>query len=64
MGALEMWRHYTTRGHKGPVTCVRANANASIIVTGGVDYSMRVWYENGLFEACGPRRLGQGLGCV
>lgn len=51
IGTSEMWRHYTTRGHSGPVTCVRANTNGSIVVTGSVDFSMRVWCENMVFEA-------------
>mmetsp|Transcript_49926 Transcript_49926/g.116558 ORF Transcript_49926/g.116558 Transcript_49926/m.116558 type:complete len:976 (+) Transcript_49926:55-2982(+) len=37
------FKHFFTRGHDGRVTCVDASAAADFIVSGGVDYTVRVW---------------------
>lgn len=42
-GLVETFRHFFNRGHKGRVTCVDASAAADFIVSGGVDYTVRVW---------------------
>jgi len=47
----DIWRHFTTRGHKGPVTCIDSCLWADYIVTGGLDYSVRIWKFNARFEA-------------
>eukprot|EP00931_Biecheleriopsis_adriatica_P032579 TRINITY_DN19002_c0_g1_i2.p1 TRINITY_DN19002_c0_g1~~TRINITY_DN19002_c0_g1_i2.p1 ORF type:complete len:966 (-),score=205.10 TRINITY_DN19002_c0_g1_i2:38-2935(-) len=39
----DMLMHFFSRGHKGRVTCVDASANADFLVTGGVDYTVRIW---------------------
>eukprot|EP00746_Dinoflagellata_sp_MGD_P130157 gnl/MRDRNA2_/MRDRNA2_64132_c0_seq1.p1 gnl/MRDRNA2_/MRDRNA2_64132_c0~~gnl/MRDRNA2_/MRDRNA2_64132_c0_seq1.p1 ORF type:complete len:845 (+),score=119.37 gnl/MRDRNA2_/MRDRNA2_64132_c0_seq1:82-2616(+) len=35
--------HFTSRGHKGTVTCVHASEDVKYIATGSVDGTMRVW---------------------
>jgi len=47
----DIWKHFTTRGHKGPVTCIDSCLWADYIVTGGLDYSVRIWKFNPRFEA-------------
>mmetsp|Transcript_59003 Transcript_59003/g.170592 ORF Transcript_59003/g.170592 Transcript_59003/m.170592 type:complete len:936 (+) Transcript_59003:64-2871(+) len=51
MSATSWYKHFTTRGHIGPVVAIRANADASMIVTGGADFSVRVWHMNTTYEA-------------
>mmetsp|Transcript_98176 Transcript_98176/g.283233 ORF Transcript_98176/g.283233 Transcript_98176/m.283233 type:complete len:991 (+) Transcript_98176:71-3043(+) len=51
MDPIDVWRHFTTRGHQGRVTCVAANADANIIITGGVDFSLRVWRFDNMYES-------------
>ncbi|CAJ1431164.1 unnamed protein product [Effrenium voratum] len=40
---MDMLRHFFTRGHQGRVTCVDASAAADFVVSGGVDYTVRIW---------------------
>jgi len=47
----DIWRHFTTRGHKGPIQCIDASALADYIVTGGVDYTVRCWRYDVRYEA-------------
>ncbi|CAE7026661.1 unnamed protein product, partial [Symbiodinium sp. CCMP2456] len=42
-GLVETFKHFFNRGHNGRVTCVDASAAADFIVSGGVDYTVRVW---------------------
>lgn len=43
MSFVDRWRHVTQRGHQGRVNSVSTNSDTMFIVTGGVDYTMRVW---------------------
>lgn len=40
---MDLLRHFFTRGHDGRVTCVDASAAADFVVSGGVDYTVRIW---------------------
>jgi len=39
----DLLRHFFSRGHEGRVTCVDASAAADFVVSGGVDYTVRIW---------------------
>mmetsp|Transcript_47595 Transcript_47595/g.136897 ORF Transcript_47595/g.136897 Transcript_47595/m.136897 type:complete len:946 (+) Transcript_47595:67-2904(+) len=51
MSPATWYNHFTTRGHVGPVTCIATNADSSIVVTGGVDFSVRVWWHCPVHDA-------------
>lgn len=38
----DLLRHFFSRGHEGRVTCVDASAAADFVVSGGVDYTVRL----------------------
>lgn len=40
---MDLLRHFFSRGHDGRVTCVDASAAADFVVSGGVDYTVRIW---------------------
>merc|ERR1719383_945102 len=45
-GELTVWDHYSLllkRGHTGPVICVAASKEVDFIVSGGCDYTVRIW---------------------
>lgn len=42
-GSYSTWDHFTNRGHTGKVLCVASSDAADYIVSGGEDYTMRVW---------------------
>lgn len=48
---FDILRHFTSRGHRGRVNCVDAGAQVDYIVSGGVDYTFRVWKYDRRYEA-------------
>jgi len=56
------WTHFTNRGHVGKVLCVASSDATDYIVSGGEDYTMRIWgYDTQADPSGGPSRLSYDL---